>query len=60
MNIFSRRNRCFDVTLSNHVYFLFDHNSKLMFDLTFRQTEEEWNKTGVWVLKTLVNKKDLC
>ena len=23
-----------------------------MFDLTSGQTEEEWNKTGVWVLKT--------
>ena len=31
-----------------------------MFDLTCRQAEEEWNKTGVWVLKTPVNKKDLC
>ena len=30
-----------------------------MFDLTCRQAEEEWNKTGVWVLKTPVNKKDL-
>ena len=28
-----------------------------MFDLTSRQTEEEWNKTGVWVMKTPVNKR---
>ena len=44
----------------SRLFFKVDHNSKLMFDLTFRQTEEEWNKTGVWVLKTPVNKKDLC
>ena len=31
-----------------------------MFDLTCRQAEEEWNKTGVWVLKTPVNKKKIC